>query len=231
MRILIIAPSDTGYAELDTIPEVQAIQEKHTTFVLSGRDTTYEKVFDTARRWRCDAVHVAGHSDENGVPLSGGGKLSADDLAMICRLCHATMIMFNSCYSGKLASYCVRHGVAFAFFANVKITDSQAWRYALGFYNSIENGNSGNVLGAYKIAASDDGLIGWTMNPDLAAPALYGTFGSISSMPSWAYYALIIIAIISIILSVTTFVLSANQSFGAEALSHLLLIAAWGLYE
>ena len=151
--MLIVAPDQGG---LNTIPEVRLIQTWHHTSTLNGT-VTAEDVYQAARETRFDIIHFATHGGPDGVALSGGSLLTAEDIAQVARLKETPELFFNACSTGKLAAYAVRHGVRTAICAEVDILDNQAWKLPLAFYSTRRNGHAGDPIGAYIMADSGDG--------------------------------------------------------------------------
>lgn len=151
--MMIVAPGQSG---LNTIPEVRMIQGWHHTSTLNG-EVTAADVYQCARETAFDIIHFAAHSGPDGVELSGGAILTAEDIAQVARLKETPELFFNSCNSGRLAAYAVRHGVRTAICAEVDILDSQAWKLPLAYYSTRRNGHAGDPVGAYIMADSGDG--------------------------------------------------------------------------
>lgn len=162
MRVLIVAPDQGG---LNTIPEVRLIQTWHHTSTLNGT-VTAEDVYQAARETRFDIIHFATHGGSDGVALSGGSLLTAEDIAQVARLKETPELFFNACSTGKLAAYAVRHGVRTAICAEVDILDNQAWKLPLAFYSTRRNGHAGDPIGAYIMADSGDGDYSLHASPD-----------------------------------------------------------------
>jgi len=160
--VLIIAPDQGG---LHTIPEVRLIQSFHHTSTLNG-EVTAADVYQCARETAFDIIHFATHGGPEGVQLSGGAILTAEDIAQVARLKETPELFFNSCNSGRLASYAVRHGVRTAICAEVDILDSQAWKLPLAYYSTRRNGHAGDPIGAYIMADSGDGDYSLHIAPD-----------------------------------------------------------------
>lgn len=153
MRVLIVAPGQPG---LNTVPEVRLIQSWHHTSTLNG-EVTAQDVYQAARDTAFDIIHFATHGGPDGVALSGGVLLTAEDIAQVVRLKETPELFFNACSTGSLAAYAVRHGVRTAICAEVDILDSAAWKLPLAFYSARRNGHAGDPVGAYIIADSGDG--------------------------------------------------------------------------
>ena len=111
-------------------------------------------------------IHFATHSDSNGVLLSNGELLTAQDVAQLARITEAMCIFFNSCLSGRLAAYAVRHGVRFCVYTNVNLIDDEAWKAPAAFYDSLQNGHSNDVVGAYIVSDNGDGTYGLDVSPE-----------------------------------------------------------------
>ena len=127
---------------------------------------TAEDVYQAARETRFDIIHFATHGGPDGVALSGGSLLTAEDIAQVARLKETPELFFNACSTGKLAAYAVRHGVRTAICAEVDILDNQAWKLPLAFYSTRRNGHAGDPIGAYIMADSGDGDYALHVSPD-----------------------------------------------------------------
>lgn len=157
-----MAPGQSG---LNTIPEVRMIQGWHHTSTLNG-EVTAQDIYQCARETPFDIIHFATHGGPDGVALSGGAILTAEDIAQVARLKETPELFFNSCNSGALASYSVRHGVRTAICAEVDILDDQAWKLPLAYYSARRNGHAGDPIGAYIMADSGDGDYSLHIAPD-----------------------------------------------------------------
>lgn len=162
MRVLVIAPEQTG---LSALSEIRQIQRRHHMSVLDGV-VTVEDIYLACRETSFDVIHFATHSGPDGVMLSNGVSMEQDGIASIARLKETSCLFFNSCNSSKLASYAVRHGVRYAVHTNIDIPDSDAWKAAVSFYESLQNGHGKDFIGAYVVADSGDGHYGLSVDPD-----------------------------------------------------------------
>lgn len=133
LRVLVIAPDLPG---IDSVPELRAITAVHQASVLSGR-VTCRDVYQQAREQPHRILHFAAHSSDDVVRLSGGEFLTPEDVAQIGRLTGAELVFFNSCRSGLLANYAVRHGLDYAVYCNVELQDAQAWKMPEAFYDFL----------------------------------------------------------------------------------------------
>lgn len=158
---MVIAPDQPG---INTRPEVRQIQRRHHMSVLDGTVTAAD-IYDCCRETRFDVHHYATHSGPDGVQLSDGQLFSAEDIAQVVRLKETATLFFNSCNSGKLASYAVRHGARYAVHTNIELDDDDAWKAAVAFYGSLENGHGKDIVGAYVVADSGDGDYGLSVSP------------------------------------------------------------------
>ena len=161
MRVLVVAPDQV----LDTIQEVRQIQRLHHVSVLNGT-VTPQDVYQCARETAFAVIHFACHSGPDGVMLSNGVILPAEDIAQVARLKRTKTLFFNSCEAGKLAGYAVWHGVRYAVHCKVLLNDSEAWKMPLAFYESLQNGSGGAIMEAYRNANSGDGDYGIEVDPD-----------------------------------------------------------------
>lgn len=131
LRVLLIAPD---VANLDASPEIKSITNLNwvQAHVLT-RHISAREVYDAVDDGRYDVIHFATHSTSDIMALNGD-RLSPQDIGQIAKLGQAKLVFFNSCESGKFASYLVQRGIEFAVFANIKIEDSQAWKVPYLFY-------------------------------------------------------------------------------------------------
>lgn len=177
MRVLLVAPDVSGgagerglggYLPLDTIPEIRSITGMHRVTVLNGKVTAQD--LDAACRGNAyDIIHFATHSNEQIVQLSApaGGPpetLDADDIIRLARLCSCRLIFFNSCLSARLAAYAVAHGVPYAIATTIALSDREAWKTPLAFYEylkeqmqAVHDPAAVNIPAAFEQAANGDG--------------------------------------------------------------------------
>lgn len=132
MRILLVAPNQPG---LNSVPEIRALSDMHRVSVLNGTVTVAD-VYDAARHSPRDIIHFAAHSTPDAIQLSDG-VLSPEDVAQIARITGAKLVFFNSCLSARHAAYAVSHGVTYAISTTVEISDVDAWRTPLAFYEAL----------------------------------------------------------------------------------------------
>lgn len=161
MRVLVIAPDQPG---IDTLPEIRSIQRRHHMSILGGV-VKPQDIYDACRDTRFDVHHYATHSGPQGALLSEGVLFTAEDIAQVARMKDTETIFFNSCESGRLASYAVRHGVRYAIHTNIDLLDGDAWKPAMTFYGYLENGHSRDIVGAFVVADSGDGDYGLQISP------------------------------------------------------------------
>ena len=162
MRILIVAPDQPG---INVVPEVRRIQARHDIALLYGAVTT-EDVFRACQEKAFDTLHFAAHSGPEGVRLSDGALLTAEDIAQILRLRETRGVFFSSCSAGRLAAYCARHGATWAICSEVELVDADAWKMAAAFYSHQANGHARDFVGAYTLADSGDGDYGLHIAPE-----------------------------------------------------------------
>lgn len=118
---------------------------------------TVEDIYNCCRDTAFEIIHFASDSGPEGVELSGGVLLIAEEIAQIARLNETTCIVFNSCLSSRLAAYVVCHGVRYAVHTNVKLKDSDAWKLMVGFYDFLRKSGSKGIVSAFLMANSGDG--------------------------------------------------------------------------
>lgn len=161
MRIIIIAPEQPG---IDTIPEVRAIQSWHSVSTLSGRVTSQD-IYRACQDTNFDVLHFATHGGPQGIALSDGELFTAEDVAQVARIHDTQGVFFNTCESGVLAAYAVRHGVKWAVSAETKLLENGAWKMPYSFYSALRNGNRRDFVGAYILADSGDGDYSLIVSP------------------------------------------------------------------
>lgn len=161
VRVLLVAPDQPG---LDAIPEIRQISKKTHATILNGPVRRMD-VFDYATRGY-DIIHFATHGNEQGIELSDG-FLTMSDIAAVARLARAVLVFFNSCNTGKPASFSVNHGVTWAIYSNVAIADNDAWQYVYTLYDALRGVEPHNVAEALSIADDGDGDYGFNVSPAL----------------------------------------------------------------
>lgn len=166
LRVLLIAPT---LENINAIPEIRAISALHRVFPLNGH-VSLQDVYDAAKDDSYDIIHFALHSNQDMLRLNGD-VLTPEDVAQVARLAHAKLIFLNSCNSGRHASYAVQHGVEFAIFSNIAISDAGAWKFPVAFYEFLSDQiekKQVNFAKAYNDASSADGAYGITSSYDRA---------------------------------------------------------------
>lgn len=161
MKILIIAPDMAG---VDAINEVRRVQQWHDVATLYG-NVTAEDIYRAVQEKAFDVIHFATHGGPDGVQLSGGAMLTAEDIAQFLRLRESTGVYFSACQTGRLGSYCVRHGARWAISSEIDLSDADAWKLAAAFYSHQRNGNSRDFVGAFVLADDGDGDYALHINP------------------------------------------------------------------
>ena len=165
MRILIVAPDKPW---INAVPEIRRIQARHDIAILYGA-VTAEDVFRACQEKAFDVMHFASDSGPDGVRLSDGAIMPAEDIAQILRLRETRGVFFSSCNAGRLAAYCARHGATWAICSEVELNDVDAWKTAAAFYSHQANGHARDFVGAYTLADSGDGDYGLHVSPDYIA--------------------------------------------------------------
>lgn len=161
MRILIVAPNVAG---IDAIAEVRRIQALHDVAVLHGT-VTVDDVYRALSEKVYDSVYFATHGGPDGILLSNNVIMSAEDVAQAARQKEVRGLFFAACQTGRLASYCVRHGVTWAISSEVDLPDEAAWKLAATFYGHQRNGHAQDFVGAYLLADSGDGEYALHISP------------------------------------------------------------------
>ena len=165
LRVLLVAPELPG---IDAEPELRAITAAHQVTVLSGRVTARD-IYQQAREGPHRILHFATHSSDDAVQLSEGESLTPDDVAQIGRLTGAGLVCFNSCRSGLLANYAVRHGLDYAVYCNVELPDAQGWKMPQAFYDFLrdQGGSIADYAAAFYRADSGQGVYGLAVSPQM----------------------------------------------------------------
>jgi hypothetical protein len=166
IRVLLVAPDQPG---ISSISEVRTITALLRVTVLNGT-VTAQDIYSEARHGKYDVLHVATHSEDHAVHLSGGETLSPEDVAQVARLCGAQLILFNSCRSGLMAAYAVAHDVPAAIYCNVELLDREAWKLPLSFYSLLAEQDTAlgvlDIASAFHGADTGEGLYGMLVRID-----------------------------------------------------------------
>lgn len=159
--MLLIAPT---IENINAIPEIRAISSLHRVFPLNGH-VSLRDVYDAAGDDHYDVIHFALHSNTDVLRLNGD-TITPEDVAQVGRLAHAKLVVLNSCYSGRHASYAVMHGLDYAIFSNIAVVDNSAWKFPVTFYeflkDQIEQSHQVNYAKAFNDASTGDGSYGIT---------------------------------------------------------------------
>lgn len=166
MRVLLVVPDSDG---IYSMPEIDLITSMHRVRVLQG-EVTKQRLFNDVRENRYDIIHIAAHSNENGIILDDG-MVTPEELAQITRLASAEMVFFNSCDSGRLADYAVRHGVKYAIHTNTDLPDAIAWQMPLAFYRFLKDQKESSMpidyTEAFIFADTGEGVYGISVSYDV----------------------------------------------------------------
>lgn len=152
-------------AGIDAINETRRIQQWHDCSILHGT-VSADDIYRACQEKAFDVLHFATHGGPEGVLLSGGQLLAAEGIAQFVRLRETQGVFFSACQTGRLGSYCVRHGARWAISSEVDLVDAEAWKLAAAFYSHQRNGNSKDFVGAYMLADSGDGDYALHVSPD-----------------------------------------------------------------
>lgn len=159
-----MAPDQNG---IDAHPEVDLITGMHSVHVLQG-EVPKQRLYSSVRHAQYDIIHFATHSTEEYLALSGDDELSPEEIAQIARLSKAKLLFFNSCISGRMADYSVRHGVQYAVHTNVELEDEESWKMPLAFYrflkDQIDCEKGINFVEAFAAADTGDGIYGLSIS-------------------------------------------------------------------
>jgi len=167
MRVLLVAPDQQG---VDAHPEVDLITSMHRVHLLQG-NVPKERLYNDVRTSEYDIIHFATHSTEQTLALSDGDSLTPEEISQIARLSKAQLLFFNSCISGRMADYAVRHGVQYAVHTNVELDDEESWKMPLAFYrflkDQMDTGRCCNFVEAFMAADTGDGIYGLSISHTL----------------------------------------------------------------
>lgn len=164
MNILLVAPDQHG---IDAHPEVDLITGMHRVHLLQGK-VPKQRLYNDVRTSTYDVIHFATHSTEEYLALSDGNVLTPEEIAQIARLGKAQLLFFNSCVSGRMADYSVRHGVQYSVHTNVELEDNESWKMPLAFYRFLkdqkDSGKDVNFVEAFMAADTGDGIYGLSIS-------------------------------------------------------------------
>lgn len=168
MRVLLVAPDQHG---IDARPEVDLITSMHRVHLLQGI-VSKQRLYNDVKTNDYDIIHFASHSTEETLALSGDDELSPEEISQIARLCKAQLLFFNSCISGRMADYSVRHGLQYAIHTNVELEDEESWKMPLAFYRFLkdqikESCDSVNFVESFMAADTGDGVYGLSISHTL----------------------------------------------------------------
>lgn len=208
MRILIIAPNVSG---IEAINEVRLIQSWHDVALLHGT-VTVSDVYRALQEKTYDSVYFASHGGPQGILLSNNTIMTAEDIAQACRQKEVNGVFFSACQTGRVASYCVRHGITWAISSEVELPDEQAWKLAAAFYGQQRNGHAKDFVGAYLVADSGDGEYALHISPmwvqEVQKAAAAATIAPHGAMPltkqelyKWGLFFLLASIVLSTVLA------------------------------
>ena len=134
----------------------------------SKEESSYlKKLSHQTREHNYHVLHFATHSHDDQVKLSGDEIFKPADVARASSLAQANLVFFNSCRSGLLASYAVRHGLAYSIYTNSDLPDAQAWKMPLSFYENLSAHSEIDYVTAFLHADVGDGIYGLVVAPQL----------------------------------------------------------------
>ena len=208
MRILIVAPDVVG---VDAVAEVRLLQSWHDVALLHGTVTVGD-VYRTLQEKSYDSVYFATHGGPQGIQLSNNAVMTAEDIAQAARQKEVRGLFFAACQTGRVASYCVRHGVTWEISSEVDLPDDTAWKLAAAFYGQQRSGHAKDFVGAYLMADSGDGEYAlhispmWVQEVQKSAAAITATpHGALSitreELIRWGLFFLLASIVISTLLA------------------------------
>jgi hypothetical protein len=143
---------------------VRRIQTYHDCSTLYGT-VTIEDVYRLCQEKQFDVLHFASHGGPAGIQLSNNVIMTPEDIAQAMRLRETRGVFLNSCNTGSVSSYIVRHGGTWGISSEIDLPDSKAWLLAAAFYSHQRNGASKDFVGAWVLADSGDGEYSLVINP------------------------------------------------------------------
>jgi hypothetical protein len=183
VRILLVCPDVAG---IDAIAEVRQLQAWHDVAILHGTVTVTD-VYRSLQEKVYDSIYFASHGGSDGILLSNNVIMSAEDIAQAARQREVRGVFFAACATGRLASYCVRHGMTWAISSEVDLPDATAWKLAAAFYGHQRNGHAKDFVGAYVLADGGDGEYALHISPtwvqDLQRTAVMSAASPHNSLP------------------------------------------------
>lgn len=166
MRVLLVVP---GFDGINSFPEIDLITSMHRVRLLQG-EVDKQRLFNDVRENQYSVVHFASHSSPAGVELSDG-IVTPEEVSQIIRLSSASLVFFNSCDSGRLADYAVRHGVKYAIHTNTELDDALAWQMPLAFYRFLKDQEASalpvDYTEAFMFADTGEGIYGLSVSHDV----------------------------------------------------------------
>ena len=202
VRILFVAPDDD---KLDSQPEIRDISSRrHIQVTLLNGPVTARDIYTHARDG-FDVLHFVAHGGADGIQLSDRTQLSYQDIAQIARLAQARIIFFNSCETGKPASYVVHHGALWSIFGNIALDDASAWQHPIGFYNSLVDLEPQTVAKALRIADNASGDYGYTISLEYLLDLLQTRMQPVSyTLHTWQLGVIGFTIVVSILSAIAT---------------------------
>lgn len=163
MRILVVSPDFVG---ADTAGELAGIMAVHQVEFLYEH-VTQKRLFDVCGSRKFDVIHFLTHGGPDGVVVESNELLDPDDIAMLCRMCGARLVFFNSCSTARPATYITRHGVPFSIFATIDIPMAEAWQRPAAFYRACQDASDEAILSALLIADGGDARYSHVIRPEV----------------------------------------------------------------
>lgn len=187
MRIAIF-----GTTELQSFPELQDISRRHTVIPFLAESGEDLRAWHNAMRQNhYDVLHFAAHveDDARGWPTIlrlGEASIEMEDLVSMARLSGARLLFFNGCDSAMIANYVVRNGLPASIYTTAPLSDREAWKYPLMYYETVGRQEDDAAIidfrKAFEETVERNGFYGWASNgmyeKDLLSP-LVNEFGQI----------------------------------------------------
>jgi hypothetical protein len=144
-RLLVIAPGDSG---LEVVPEIDALFELGYSPQIVQGQVTRERLFQIVRNREFDGIHFAGHSDRDGVILSGDELMEAPSVVQLVKATGAQFVFLNGCETAEIGQLLVDEHVPAVICTLRRVSDTMAQETAQVFYKALAE--LGDLRSAYN---------------------------------------------------------------------------------
>lgn len=145
-RVLLIVP-ELG---LPLSPETDAFYPLGYSVLTLQNVVTRERIFKAIEKREFEIIHYAGHSDGEGIELSGGVKMDAPALVQIARAVKADLVFLNGCSNIQVGQTLVDEHVPFVICTLSNVDNMMARETAQLFYASLAETN--DIRAAYNLS-------------------------------------------------------------------------------